>query len=72
MLRNTVYFLFYACGLIYTGILIASNIASYNNYSSTLLQTHVVDSDFDVSFFIFGKLITGDHQSYTKGGFAQD
>ena len=41
ILRNTIYYLFYSCGLIYTTILIASNVKSYYNFSSQLIQTEM-------------------------------
>ena len=49
ILRNTLFYLFYFCGLVYTVYLIASNVCTYYNYSSQLIQTQVVNSLDEVS-----------------------
>ena len=48
ILRNTIYYLFYSCGLIYTAILITSNVRTYYNYSSQLIQTEVTNTQDQV------------------------
>ena len=43
ILRNTVFYLFYLSGLIYTVYLIASNVQRYYKYSSQFIQSETVD-----------------------------
>ena len=44
-LGNTLYFLFYFCGLVYTALIISSNVRTYFKFTSNLIQTEITNND---------------------------
>ena len=49
-LASVVYYVFYFCGLVYTGCIITSNIRSYFNYRSNISQRELEFDSDKVSF----------------------
>ena len=44
-LGNTLYFLFYFCGLVYTALIISSNVRTYFKFTSNFIQTEITNND---------------------------
>ena len=44
-LGSTLYFLFYFCGFLYTGLIITSNVMNYFKFTSNLIQTEILKNE---------------------------
>ena len=45
-LGSTIYFLFHFCGLLYTALIITSNVMTYFKFTSNLIQTEILKSEW--------------------------